>query len=80
MVSLARKQCTRSKEIDLVITGLLSEEMASNLIRVKEAGSSKLRMTQVQGWVAKGSRVEVKDAMVKFGWQMENGPGASQPG
>ena len=51
--------------------------MASNLIRVKQAGASKLRIPQIRGWVAKGSEVEVEDAMVRFGWLRENGPGAS---
>ena len=51
--------------------------MARILIRVKEAGASKLRMPHIQGWVAKGSEVEVEDAMVRFGWLRENGPGAS---
>ena len=43
----------------------------------KEAGASKLRMPQIQGFVAKGSEVEVEDAMVRFGGLRESGPGAS---
>ena len=49
--------------------------MASSLINVKDVGASKLRMPQIRGWVAKGLEVEVKDAMVRFGWLKENGPG-----
>ena len=33
--------------------------MASNLIRVKDAGAYKLGMPQIRGWVSKGSEVEV---------------------
>ena len=51
--------------------------MASNLIKVKDAGASKLRMPQIRGWVAKGSGVEVEDVMVRFGWLRKNGPGAA---
>ena len=43
----------------------------------KDAGASKLRMPQIRGCVAKGSGVEVKDVMVRFGWLRENGPGAA---
>ena len=52
--------------------------MTSQHIKVKEASSSKLRMAQIQGWVTKGWGVEVEDAMMRFGWQRENGPGASR--
>ena len=41
--------------------------MASNLIRVKDAGAYNLRMPQIRGWVAKGLELEVDDAMVRFG-------------
>ena len=51
--------------------------MAVNFIKVKEAGSTKLKMAQIRGWFSKGWGVEVEDAMVRFGWQRENGPGAS---
>ena len=51
--------------------------MACNLIGVKEASSSKLEPTQVCGWVARGWGDEVEDAMERFGWQREHGPGAT---
>ena len=51
--------------------------MPRQLIKVKKAGSSKLRMAQIRDWVAKGWGVEVEDAMVRFSWKRENGPGAS---
>ena len=52
------------------------KKMASKLIKVKDAGSSKLKANQIQGWVAKVWGVEVEDAMVRFGWKRENGPEA----
>ena len=51
--------------------------MASQLIKVKDAGFSKLKVNQIRGCVAKVWGVEVEDAMVRFGWKRENGPGAS---
>ena len=60
------------REIDMVITGLLSEKWLAI-----SSGASKLRMPQIRGWVAKGSGLEVEDVMVRFGWLRENGPGAT---
>jgi hypothetical protein len=51
------------------INGLLSDEMASNLIRVKVDPGRRLG--------CKGWGEEVEDAMVRFGWQRENGLGAA---
>ena len=59
-------------KLDWEIIGLLSEEMANQLIKVMKAGSSKLRMAQIRGWVTKGWGEEVEDTMVRFGWQREN--------
>ena len=34
----------------------------------------------MRGWVTEGSKVEVEDTMVRFGWLRKNGPGASEGG
>ena len=46
--------------------------MASNLIKVKEAGAYKLGMPQVRGWVTK-----VEEVMKRLGWLTERGPEAT---
>ena len=57
MVSSTREEGTRSKEIEPAITGFTFRRMASNLIKVKEAGAYKLGMPQIRGWVTKGLEV-----------------------
>ena len=69
MVSSSRKEVTTSREIEPAI------RMASNLIRVKEAGAYKLRMPNIRGWVTKGSEVDVEEVMMRFGWLREREPG-----
>ena len=76
---MTKKEVTKSKGNRSGNKWFTFRRMASNLIRVKDAGASKLRMPQIRGWVAKGSEVEVEDAMVRFGWLRENGPGAEGP-
>ena len=68
---MTREKVTRSKGNRSGNNWFTFRRMASNLIRVKDAGASKLRMPQIRGWV------EVEDAMVRFCWLRENGPGAS---
>ena len=49
--------------------------MASNLIRVNDAGASKLRMPRYEAGSPRARRVKIEDVMVTYGWLRENGPG-----
>ena len=74
MVSWSRKSAIRSNGNRPGNDRFTFRRLAS---KVKWAGTSKSRTPQIQGWVAKGSWVEVEDVMVRFGWLRENGPRAA---
>ena len=77
VVSLTGKEVTRSKGNRSGNNLFTLRRMASNLIRVKDAGTYKLRMPKIRCGVATGSGVEVEEVMVRFGWLREKRPGAS---